>query len=717
MRILGLTLVALALGAPAAHAQQTSPNSPPPQVGESQDVATDNGGRVDFGFRGTIFGDNSDEARYQRYRDLRDGPFIEGFRWGRQNDAMHFDVQANHVGYRDQDYVVNFNDYGKVRASFAFTQIPLWFSADTHTPHDEVSPGVLRLGGENALIEAKRATGAIYNTTADQFDLRYKRSVADFRLGYAATRNLDLTFSFKNTLRDGEQPWGGTFGFSNAVELPAPIDQRTTDIGVAAEWLGTRGSLRLGYDSSMFRNNVSTLVWDNPLLAHDSPTAGPAQGRMALWPDSDINSGSVSGVVKLPKDSQATAYVSLGDWSQNMALVPFTINAALASPPLDRATADASARVTATAFDLNSRPVERLWLNARFRSYDFDNRTPIFHVQNTVSYDTKVAAFPPGGTVPYGFNRKTVDLDAAWTPSTFTSLRAGYTHEAVDQTYRTIDTTDDNTLRLSADLTGIPWLTVRAVYEHGKRVGTGFDEQAVDDAGEQTALRQYDISDRVLDRFSTIVMLVPRPDLSINANVFTGREDRPDTQFGLRDNDNHGVGVGFDYVPKDRITAGLSYQYETYTALQASRQASSDAEFNDPSRDWTTDTSDHAHTLTASLDVQKIAEKTDLRIAYDLSHAESLYVYGLAPNTTIPPVSQLPPVVNTRNRLSIDGRYRLTPHLAAGLVYWFEKYSVDDFAFSPATLNAIYQPSYLIMSYLYRPYTANTIWARLTYLW
>ena len=52
--------------------------------------------------------------------------------------------------------------------------------------------------------------------------------------------------------------------------------------------------------------------------------------------------------------SQATAYVSLGNWSQNDPLVPFTTNTALPQIPLDRATADTSARVTATAISPDS---------------------------------------------------------------------------------------------------------------------------------------------------------------------------------------------------------------------------------------------------------------------------------------------------------------------------------------------------------------------------
>lgn len=54
---------------------------------------------------------------------------------------------------------------------------------------------------------------------------------------------------------------------------------------------------------------------------------------------------------------------------------------------------------------------------------------------------------------------------------------------------------------------------------------------------------------------------------------------------------------------------------------------------------------------------------------------------------------------------------------AAGVVYWFDKYKVEDFARSPATITGISMPSGLLLGYLWRPYTANTVWARLSYFW
>src|SRR5206468_9481685 len=120
-----------------------------------------------------------------------------------------------------------------------------------------------------------------------------------------------------------------------------------------------------------------------------------------------------------------------------------------------------------------------------------------------------------------------------------------------------------------------------------------------------------------------------------NATVSAGKEDRPGAAFGLRSNDNHAYSVGFDYIPLDKVSMGLEFEHEVFTSLQGSRQANPGPQFGDPTRDWTTDADDTAKTLTASLDVLKLIKRTDVRVAYNYSHARSVYVYGLAPNSTL----------------------------------------------------------------------------------
>src|SRR3954452_20630136 len=142
----------------SAGAQQ---NTPPPEPDQSAGTPVANAtGQADFGFRGTAYGDNSDEARYRRYRDLRSGPFVQGFRWGKSDDQALWAVHATNVGYRDQQYSAEYNRFGKFRASFDLNQIPLFFSEVTGTAYTSPPPGVLVLGTVPAQIESGAATSA-----------------------------------------------------------------------------------------------------------------------------------------------------------------------------------------------------------------------------------------------------------------------------------------------------------------------------------------------------------------------------------------------------------------------------------------------------------------------------------------------------------------------------------------------------------------------------
>src|ERR1700674_72942 len=313
-------------------AQDATTGSAPPQVPATTRVVPDPGSSnfVDFGLRGTSFGTGSDEARFQRYRDLRNGPTLDVFRYASETDSRAFKVQADHVGYRDQRYSASYNNYGKLKVLFEWNQTPLFFSQDTATLFTTAAPGVLRL--DSAIQSGlQNGTTTLANVVgqARTFDLRDKRDVLNLQLTYSATANLDWHLSIRNTTKRGNQPWAGTFGFGDAVELPVPLDTRTTELGTALEWASSRGMARLGYDGSFFRNHISTLTWDNPLRLTDDPTLGPSQGRMALWPNSDMNVASATGMLNLPGRSRATAYISVGNWSQNDSLIPFTINSTL----------------------------------------------------------------------------------------------------------------------------------------------------------------------------------------------------------------------------------------------------------------------------------------------------------------------------------------------------------------------------------------------------
>ena len=716
-RSLAILAVLLLYGGPAAAQSQTV---------QSQE-RTAGAGEIDFGVR--VASDLGGIGRYQSFSDPRTGPTLDRFRYTRTRNNWIFEAAVDHAGYRDQRYAASVERPGKVKASFEWNQVPLWYSGVSISPFTEESPGVFRLSdaAQAAVQGGSTIATAFAGSIGTVFDTRSRRDIADARVVYSATRNLDLSASLRSTSRTGAMPWSASFGFSNAIELPVTVDTRTNDVSTAAEWSSGRGTVRVAYDGSFFANAVDTLVWDNPLRVTDqthssaySAGNGSSQGRLSLWPDSSAHTFSASGSANLPARSRATAYVSVGSWLQDADLVPHTINTAIQPIPLPRDTAEGEARIVSMLYRVSSRPTPTLWLSGQYRLYDYDTRTPHFAVGQYVRLDGNAATSATGGSEAFDLTRHFVDLDASFTPLRFVAFRAGYGRESDDRTYRVFETTVENTVRASVDSAGLSWGSARLQYDYSKRTGDGLDEQVLSDIDEQVSLRQFDISDRTRQRVSAILQVSPSSVVGFNASLAVGREKRPAAAFGLQDNDLTSFAVGLDLMPGERVNAGVSYGFENLTTLQRSRQADRpppDPSFFDPTRDWTTDLNEDTHTWTASFELPRITDRASARFMYDYVHSTARYLYERAPNSQIAAPQQLPALANDFHRASADVEYAFTNRVALGVGYRLDKWSVDDFGRSAATLSTPLIPAFVNVLYQWVPYDIHTGFVRLRYRW
>ena len=104
-------------------------------------------------------------------------------------------------------------------------------------------------------------------------------------------------------------------------------------------------------------------------------------------------------------------------------------------------------------------------------------------------------------------------------------------------------------------------------------------------------------------------------------------------------------------------------------------------------------------------------------MSYDYAYSHGNYFYQVVPNGPLPPPSQLPEVFNKLQELRLDVRHQLTTNWVATLSYLYEQFDVYDFAFDQSVVDSIVQPSSLVLGYVYRPYTANSVVFGLRYLW
>jgi MtrB/PioB family decaheme-associated outer membrane protein len=725
------TIVLLGLATPrAAHAQATTPPSQPsqppqgaaPAASDASDVSrslfdvTDR--QLFIGGRFTNI--DGDPARFQRYQDERSGLLFSGFHYGfaKPGGADTFTARANNVGWRDQEYFANYDRIGKLSLTGSWQQIPQFYSVDTMTPYTG-SGGTLVLDDatQRAIQNGDPAKLNLYVPQAPAFELHERRDVGRFDVAAMPKTNLDLRASFTTQKHSGELPWGASFGFSNDVEVPLPYDSRTNDFTIGSEWTNTTSMLRVGYSGSWFDNLAPVLTWDSPLRLDDI-SGNPGRGQMTLWPSNSAQTISFGGYHKLAHKTQVTGFFSYGLWSNDEPLQPFTINSALQQIPLPRTNTDGEAHVFSTNLGLTSHPVTDWRFSARFRDYTYGNHTPATSITQYVAYDSNVGTTPTGGPDLYAHDRITFDGDATWSKLKPFALTLGYTHNSNGYDARTFASSGEDTFRVSADAVGTSWATYRLVYEVGSRTGSGLDEKQLTDIGEHSQMRYFDLADRTRNRFMGQIDLVPNDAWTFSLSGGVLKDDYKNSFYGLLDSTGKTFSLAADYHLPNGLGAGASYNYEDYAGLQRSHEGdSSDAQFNDPLRDWTADSTETVHYFSIFATPPRIGRNTEVRFSYDFSHAEGNYLYTIPAGSPIPAPNQLPNVFNKLQQLHLDARHRLTDKLAASFSYLYEPLRIYDFAFDPSVVNGISQPSSLVMGYVYRPYTANSFIAGLQVRW
>ena len=115
--VMGAALLLVSAGA-RAQSSLSSDNDPQKDTPKTPVAASlpefGNVNRIDIGLRGTTYGDGSDQARFQRYRDMNDGGTLDLIRYFKDTSVYNIKLQGDHVGYQDQRFYGSYNHFGNV---------------------------------------------------------------------------------------------------------------------------------------------------------------------------------------------------------------------------------------------------------------------------------------------------------------------------------------------------------------------------------------------------------------------------------------------------------------------------------------------------------------------------------------------------------------------------------------------------------------------------
>ncbi|MCC6989142.1 MAG: MtrB/PioB family outer membrane beta-barrel protein [Acidobacteria bacterium] len=533
MRTIQFVTAAALLVASIEARAQTPPTKPEPPAVPSL-------GELDLGYRG---GDVSgDEARFERYRDLREG-VTSFFQLKRHVEKYRFEASGSNLGYRDQRVGAEYTD-GKLTVGGIFDSIPMNYLYDAPLIWTNEGGGRFSLpialrraveGPTNAAADGSAvgvpcapglgpttcnastaalaiANRSIYNSIISPGDIAVKREIFGVKVGYVPTEALGMSADFSSTGRTGSMPWNASFAFNNTNQLPAPIDQRNNELKLATEWVNKKGMIRLDYWGSYFSNEIQALTWDNPIRATDynsglavpfdasaySNGNGAAFGQAALWPSNTLNSFGATGMLKTIPKTTVNGNVQLTYMRQNESLLPWSVNSSVTSPAtlalypglrgLPRTSAEAAVNSLNALVNVSSRPTRYLTLQARYRYNQHDNNTPSFDGTTFVTFDGAVRTFTDdplthhveGFSEYFHITRKNFDANATFRLADYGSLRVGYANELFDREGRGFSEVSDNQLRLAYDAQLFERLSVRASLDTSRRRGDGYILSGID---------------------------------------------------------------------------------------------------------------------------------------------------------------------------------------------------------------------------------------------
>lgn len=714
------------------------------------------GGVVELG--GRTFPDRpsrSDRGKFEEYRDIRRGLFVQDLRlhFGGKEASYSTEFRAKGVGQRDQNFLARSSKPGLYELEFGWDQIPHVFSNTGRSLYTETGRGILALDDAmQSTVQAapnQAAIGSLLKTFlagAHDMDLRMRVDRAPLFFKVTPTPDWEIRAEYTRTRKEGNRPLGALTGFSN--EVSEPVEQSIHDLRFTSELHRGKWQLQFSYDPSIFHNDVDVLVWDSPLRLTDSTNSGPGRGRHDLAPNNRAHTATVTAAANLPSRSRLTGTFSYGWRFQNDNFIPHTINSALADPalalPTNSLSGDVHTRLVNVGF--TSRPRRAILVGARYRLYDFDDRTPSLTFPGWVSTDFTLRTGARGTVTStrVNYTKQNAGADLVWRLQPPLSLKVEYAWERWDrdERVRAVPVSDEHTPKISLDYTPFDnWLLLRASYARSRRRTNAYNTFAhlastvtpVEFArlvphgtSQSPLLRMFDQADRDRDRADILAELTFGEALTFTPTLSFRNDDYKNSVFGLQRDRSWAAGTDISWSPSERMTFFVSYSREEYLARQRSRYRPFLPDFtprvDNPTYDWVANNEDTVDTVVVGVDTDLIAKRLDFHLAWTSSRAIGTMrafnpvtpAGGTAAWDAAARAGDLPDTTDPFTQLEASLRYRFKNEWFARLQYLFEKLNFSDFRTDDiqpymGDIDPVVAPRAVYLGAQIRPYTAHVL--------
>jgi MtrB/PioB family decaheme-associated outer membrane protein len=625
-------------------------------------------------------------AKFEEYGKIpQTAPFLDwiNLQAGTQDGRYALDFWGRSVGLNNQSYSLDASAIGQHYLSLGWDQTPHLISTSAKNLFGGVGTTSLTVANSiQAALQAQMPNASantpagaaaraaienIINNNLTSLELSTRRDKAT--VDYQYTPNAAWTFQVdhSNEHRTGVRPLGVSWGFnggfaSNAIEVPAAINDRTQNVNAGGEYFGTtffgtRWNTNVRYAGSFYENENKLFTAENPFCLN---TCFPTLLLMPMQPNNQANGVVWNTGVDLP-------------WFKGRFMSTFQFNHMTQDDPfISTAT---NGFVPAPIRTLGGVPVSSLngvvntflWNNVltahltndlklvvKGRHYDIDNQTPMLQTTNYNRADSGLVT-QTRRSLPIAYTKDNASTELNYRPARWLNVGGGWYWERWDRKLRDVNVTNENMGKVFADATLANWALWRGSYLYSqRRYGEYSTEHFVEDvalAFSEVAsnMRRFDVANRNRHKADTAFeFAVYEVNTTITPNAGLRWDDYPDPVFnplGLQSDHswNAGIEVSTTIQPTIRVMAAYTYEdrklditggtgganFGTLPLGCPTAAAANPDAIIGPICTWGSDIHQRNHTFLAAVDWKVIPTTFDLRLEY-------LYSRGSEANATAP---------------------------------------------------------------------------------
>ncbi len=643
------------------------------------------------------------DAKYQEFRDVRRGGFLESFVVQRWSGRDLLAVQGVNGLAKDQSTRMTYANGLRFRLDLGYQQTPHTFSNTARWGWLQAAPGVFilpdSLQARNQLIPATYTQRMLdFLKGAPGVNLGFNTNVSNARARFRPAKGWQVEARASQRQRDGLKPYAMSFGFSTALENPEPIDQTMLDVDVIADYRRAAFTMQASGGVSSFKNDVSVLRVDNPRrITSIDGGDGTAQGALDLYPDNKVLRGNVAMSYELPRRSTLSATLGLASGSQDDAFLPFTTNTALPQSNPDSLPArslDAKTSQITGDVRLRMQPADKLASTLRFHYNDYKTAAKELNFIGQVPYDAAFQRFIEHKNRLFNSTQWQAGLDLDYDLTARASIGGIAEYRIRERSPREVEKDKETVLGGRARISAPHDIMLNAAYTRGDRkmdrflaeeyigLKQGSTPGLYDVLGplEQSGLRRFDVADRVQDLASVGLSMPVGDRFDVSASYEFTRNDYPsdtgaDTTLGLQKEELSNVAATATLHVNEQLDLSGSVGFGRSLSDQRSRSSGATYSYL-PDSNWTAKLEDKETFVNTGFEWAPTKQKLGLSGDYEISRTMSSYDLGNGLNNA----ADLPNVFYRRQDATVEATWRWLVRTSIVGRYQWEQFDMIDWS-------------------------------------